>query len=299
VLVRVFASALCLELLTFTVAVHAQGDIPSAKLALDGVLNLEVRHLADKMDADAAGVEGLKDVTVDWRKAFLESGLFIVLMNGKRAALEPWTQAGMKGPFFKDYWRSIKGSVQWKWKDGDDFFINYIRHPAEGATFAFIMRRNDPNSIDPASCGFSKNYFKQTIKTVFFSAIASTLFEIGPVSEASIGNVGYFKESGLVDFVVTPTVGVAFMIGQDLLDNYVIRNLERKIDNKIFLATLRVVLNPTRSLANALAFKKPWYRKRGKLEDNLCRVKLGVRASKERYLLQGLHCRCLQRTRSA
>src|SRR5438093_12005399 len=112
--------------------------------------------------------------------------------------------------------------------------------------------------------------FQTSFKAMIFSAIGSTLFEIGPVSEASIGNVGYFKQSGLVDFFVTPTVGVAFMIGQDLLDNYVIKNLERKIHNKIFLATVRVALNPTRSLANALAFKKPWYRKRDRLEGNVC-----------------------------
>ena len=263
--VHVFVFAFCAELLAFTVAAHAQGDMPSAKLELDEMLNLEVKDLADKTDVDAADtadLEGLKGATVDWHKAFLESGLFIVLMNVKRAAIEPGTQAGMKGPFLGDYWRSIKGSLKWKWKDGDHFFINYVQHPAEGSTFAFIMRQNDPNSIDPTSCGFSKRYFKQTFKTVIFSAIGSTLFEIGPISEASIGNVGYFKQSGLVDFFVTPTVGVAFMIGQDLLDNYVIKNLERKIHNRIFLATVRVVLNPTRSLANALAFKKPWYRKR-------------------------------------
>src|SRR5262245_59745230 len=260
--VHVFVLAFCAELLTFTSAAHAQADMPSAELELDEMLNLEVKDLAGTLDVDAGELEGLKDVTVDWHKAFLESGLFIALMNGKRLALEPGTQAGMKGPFFKDDWRSIKGSLEWKWKDGDHFFINYIQHPAEGATFAFIMRQNDPNSIDPTSCGFSKRYFKQTLKTVIFSAIGSTLFEIGPISEASIGNVGYFKRSGLVDFFVTPTVGVAFMIGQDLLDNYVIKNLERKIHYRIVLATVRVVLNPTRSLANALAFKKPWYRNR-------------------------------------
>ena len=260
--VHVFVLAFCAELLAFTVAAHAQGDMPSANLELDEMLNLEVKDLADKTDLNAADLEGLKDVTVDWHKAFLESGLFIALMNGKRAAIEPWTQAGMRGPFLKDYWRSIKGSLKWKWKDGDHFFINYVQHPAEGATFAFIMRQNDPNSIDPTSCGFSKRYFKQTFKTVIFSAIGSTLFEIGPISEASIGNVGYFKQSGLVDFFVTPTVGVAFMIGQDFLDNYVIKNLEREIHNRIFLVTVRMVLNPTRSLANALAFKKPWYRTR-------------------------------------
>jgi hypothetical protein len=270
--VRVYVIVLtfCAELLAFTVAAQAQGDMPSDKLELDEILDLEIKDLADKMDLDGADLEGLKDVNVDSHKAFLESGLFIVLMNGKRAALELATQAAMKGPFLKDYWRSIKGSLKWKWKDGDPFFINYVQHPAEGATFAFIMRQNDPNSIDPTSCGFSKRYFKQTLKTVIFSAIGSTLFEIGPISEASIGNVGYVKQSGLVDFFVTPTVGVAFMIGQDLLDNYAIKNLERKIHNRIFLATVRVVLNPTRSLANALALKKPWYRKRDELEGNVC-----------------------------
>src|SRR5438128_9931146 len=264
--VSVFASVLSAGLLAFSLAVHAQGDVPSAELYSD----LDVKDLTNKMNVDAPDLEPLKEVTVDRRKAFLESGLFIVLMNGKRAALEPRTRAGMKGPFFKDYWRSIKGSLKWKWKDGDDFFINYVQHPAEGAAFAFIMRQNDPNSIDPASCGFSKEYFKQSLRTVIFSAIGSTLFEIGPVSEASIGNEGYFKQSGLVDFVVTPTVGVAFMIGEDLLDNYVIKKLERKIHNKIFSATIRVVLNPTRSLAKATAFKKPWYRKRDKLNGNIC-----------------------------
>src|SRR5947199_5187450 len=288
--VYVFVSALYAELLAFTVAVHAQGDVPSAKLfigrsalveqekireklhaeELDEMIDPDVKDLADRMNVDAADIEGVTDVTVHWRKAFLESGLFIALMNAKRAALEPSTQAGIKGPFFKDYWRSIKGSLRWKWNDGDDFFINYVRHPAEGATFAFVMRQNDPNSIDPASCGFSKKYFKQSFKAVIFSAIGSTLFEIGPVSEASIGNVGYFKESGLVDFFVTPTVGVVFMIGQDLVDNYVIKKLEAKIHNRMSSATLRMVLNPNRSLGNAVAFKKPWYRKRDKLKGNVC-----------------------------
>src|SRR5438093_12253647 len=112
--------------------------------------------------------------------------------------------------------------------------------------------------------------FQTSFKAMIFSAIGSTLFEIGPVSEASIGNVGYFKESGLVDFFVTPTVGVVFVIGQDLLDNYVVKKLERKINNKILSATIRAVLNPSRSLANAVAFKKPWYRKRDKLKGNVC-----------------------------
>ena len=235
-----------------------------------GGVDLDVKDASDKTNVDAADLERPNGVTIHWRKAFLESGLFIALMNGKRVAFERRTRAGMKGPFFRNYWRSVKGSLKWKWDDGDSLFINYVQHPAEGAAFAFILRQEDPNSPDPASCGFSKRYFRQTFKTVIFSAIQSTLFEIGPVSEASIGNEGYFKQSGLVDFVITPTAGVAFMIGEDLLDNYVIKRIERRIHNKIFWATMRVGLNPTRSLATALVFKKPWYRKRDNLKGNVC-----------------------------
>jgi len=52
-------------------------------------------------NVDMSDLESQRDLPAHWRKAILESGLFIVLMNGKRAALEPWTQAGIKGPFFK------------------------------------------------------------------------------------------------------------------------------------------------------------------------------------------------------
>ena len=86
--VYVFVLAVCAELLTFTAAAHAQADMPSAELELDEMLNLEVKDLADTLDVDAGDLEGLKNVTVDWHKAFLESGFFIVLMNGKRLALE-------------------------------------------------------------------------------------------------------------------------------------------------------------------------------------------------------------------
>src|SRR5262245_59404660 len=112
--VHVFVLAFCAELLTFTAAAHAQADMPSAELELDEMLNLEVEDPADTLDVDAGDLVGLKDVTANWHKAFFETGLFIALMNGKRMALEPVTRAGMKGPFFKDYWRSIKGSLEWK-----------------------------------------------------------------------------------------------------------------------------------------------------------------------------------------
>src|SRR5213594_2181722 len=124
--VYVFVPALYAELLAFTVAVHAQGDVPSAKLfigrsalvdqekireklhaeELDEMIDPDVKDLADRMNVDAADIEGVTDVTVHWRKAFLESGLLMAVMNPKRVALEPSARSRCIGPFFKDYWRS-------------------------------------------------------------------------------------------------------------------------------------------------------------------------------------------------
>jgi hypothetical protein len=63
-----------------------------------------------------------------------------------------------------------------------------------------------------------------------------------------------------VDFVITPTVGVAWMAGEDALDRYVIRKLERRIDSATGRAVIRVLLNPTRSMANLVAGQRPWTR---------------------------------------
>ncbi len=63
-----------------------------------------------------------------------------------------------------------------------------------------------------------------------------------------------------VDLVVTPVVGTGWLVGEDLLDRYVIRYLERKIDNRVLRVLIKSFLNPTRSFANMLRGEKPWYR---------------------------------------
>ena len=50
------------------------------------------------------------------------------------------------------------------------------------------------------------------------------------------------------------------MAGEDALDRYVIQRIERKIDNATGRAVIRVLLNPTRSMANLMAGQKPWKR---------------------------------------
>ena len=56
------------------------------------------------------------------------------------------------------------------------------------------------------------------LKAMAWAAAYSTAFEIGPVSEATIGHVGRDRRTqGVVDFVVTPTAGLGFILGEDLV----------------------------------------------------------------------------------
>ena len=58
-------------------------------------------------------------------------------------------------------------------------------------------------------------------KSTAFIGVYSMQFEFGPISEASIGNVGRHPATrGWVDHVVTPVMGFALMAAEDALDRY-------------------------------------------------------------------------------
>jgi hypothetical protein len=50
------------------------------------------------------------------------------------------------------------------------------------------------------------------------------------------------------------------VVGEDMLDRYLIRRLEDKISSRVVSFLIRTFLNPTRSFANLLRHKRPWYR---------------------------------------
>ena len=65
---------------------------------------------------------------------------------------------------------------------------------------------------------------------------------------------------GYVDLVVTPTIGTAWLVGEDAVDRYLIRKIEAKTRNQVVRAIVRTFLNPSRSFANLMRFKPTWYR---------------------------------------
>jgi hypothetical protein len=94
-----------------------------------------------------------------------------------------------------------------------------------------------------------------------FAFAYSTQFEIGLVSEASLGNVqASWPQYGLVDIVVTPTIGTGWAVGEDAIDRMIIQRLETRVTNPYARVFLRGGLNPARSFANVMSGRVPWSR---------------------------------------
>lgn len=107
----------------------------------------------------------------------------------------------------------------------------------------------------------SRTYWNSRLRALGWAALYSTQFELGPVGEATIGNVGKRKgTSGLVDLVVTPTGGMGMIVLEDVVDKYLLKKLEQGTESLRRRKLYRMVLNPQRALANLMRGKVPWYR---------------------------------------
>ncbi len=195
---------------------------------------------------------------VDWRGLFRSSFFFLGLQHSFRIATEPGTREGLKEPFFSGYaaaLSSLRG-----WSDGDPFIVNYVGHPMQGAVSGFIWANHD-RDYRAAEFGDGSVYWKSRLRATAYSAIYSAQFEVGPFSEATIGQVQkHYPQHGFVDHVVTPVIGTVWMVGEDALDRHVIKPLEKRISNRAALILLRSGLNPARSFGNAMSFRLPWAR---------------------------------------
>lgn len=201
----------------------------------------------------------LDQKSVNWDKVMLQSGFFLGVKHGFRLWTEPGTRDGLKGRFFPEWGRAV-GSMH-GWADGDPFYVNYVGHSMQGAVAAYIFSQNDIPRYRYVEFGKSKDYWKSRLRATAFSWAYSTQFEIGPLSEASLGNVqSVYPAYGFVDHVATPAAGLLWMITEDALDKFVIKPFENKVSNPWARMLVRGWLNPARSFGNAMGFTAPWRR---------------------------------------
>jgi hypothetical protein len=213
---------------------------------------------------DVASASNNERAGFRWKPAIKQYFLFLAVQHGFGMTQEK-TRRELKGPFVKDYLRSVAGLGGWP--DGGKFFTNYVAHPMGGAVYGFIQVQNDTEGIRQ---GFdrSKKYWVSRLKAMAWSAACSTQFEIGPFGQAAIGNVGLHtphsgskkRKMAYVDLVITPIFGTGWLVGEDALDRYVMRRLEKRIGNPFLINILRMLINPMRGGANLLRMKGPWHR---------------------------------------
>ncbi len=133
------------------------------------------------------------------------------------------------------------------WADGDPFLVNYVGHPMQGAVSGYLWTLNDTR-YQYVEFGRSPEYWKSRLRAGAFAWVYSEQMEIGPISEASIGNIqASFPQYGFVDHVVTPAIGLGWMIAEDVLDQYLVRFVERRTSNRVVRALVRGGANPSRS----------------------------------------------------
>jgi hypothetical protein len=216
-----------------------------------------------------------------WKGLLLQSFAFMMLEDGIRimTADQDDRHLLLNKPYWSDYWASLQQFNMRRWNDGDSFPVNYVGHPMQGAIAGYIEEQNDPRGREVV-ISRDRRYWKSQWRAFLWSTVYSTQSEIGPFGEAAIFNEGgftypihcnkgdticqqplkYTNNTGWVDFIITPTVGALWMIGEDTIDRFVSDPLVHKHPHALGYKVLRAGLNPPRSLANILRGHYPWFR---------------------------------------
>jgi len=189
--------------------------------------------------------------------AFTDSLKLLMIEHGSRIVFQEKTRRELGGNFWSDYRRSVR--IPGQWEDTDAWWVNYLGHPIHGAAAGYIWLDHEPRA--PANISLDSTYWSSRGRALAWSAVYSVQFEIGPLSEASIGNVGMRPDTtGWVDHVVTPVGAFGLIMAEDAMDRFLVRWVEQRTRNRVFRALLRLALNPGRTLSNTSTGRAPWHR---------------------------------------
>lgn len=272
-------------------------DAPSATLAADASA-ASTEESSSKVE-ESSSKQNLLPVTatdltspasdkIKWKPMLVQSLEFTVFQHVWRAAWDPGLRYLIAHkPFWHDYGVSLTDYHMNHWSDGDDFVVNDVGHPLEGAVYGRLYLQNDPKSF--VQIGRHNGYWKSRLQSLAWMTLWSTQFEVGPLSETSIGSQGGFyysngcgtdkaclttppysaganrytglggvtNNTGWTDFIITPIVGLGWVLGEDTIDRYIVTPVAR--EHRILGGrVLRSALEPSRSMAALFAGKFPW-----------------------------------------
>ena len=219
--------------------------------------------------AQTAGPSASESSHVAWGPLLGEALLFATMENTVRACCQVDTAPEFKGVLLSDYFKSIANIHGWD--DWDPIRVQYVGHSWEGAVSARLEIQNDPLGKN-REIG-TPGYWKSVLRAALFAVAYGTALKIGPYGEAMIGNVGLpneyrkrplpkgadYGKMAWSEYFINPIGGTIWVTTEDLLDRYVIRKEEHAGTNLRLLRLSQTFLLPSRSFANILRFKKPWY----------------------------------------
>jgi hypothetical protein len=224
-------------------------------IAVFGAVGVSTATTPSGQQSSADGIE--RPGGFRWAAALRQSFYFVGIEHSIRMTQRK-TRREFHGKFLSDYWTCVKNIRGWG--DGDGVFTNYVAHPMQGGVAGFIQIQNDPGGMT-REVSLDGAYLRSRLRAMAWAAAYSTQFEIGPISEATIGHVGKRTgTAGYTDLVVTPVGGLGTIVLEDALDRFVLKRFESNSSRTNLQRILRMTLNPQRSLANLLRFKRPWHR---------------------------------------
>jgi hypothetical protein len=211
-----------------------------------------------------------KPCRVSWSRVLGESFIFLAAQHGGNIAMDHDTRLELThGDFWAKYEYCVEHYRWWRWKDDDPFGVDYIGHPMMGAVTSSIYEQNDPKQR-ALMYENSRRYWMGRLRAMAYSAAYSAQWKVGPASEASVGNTGIFyyirardgvwtNETGMQDFFITPIGGLAWNVGEDAIDRFILSHVRHGTRNK-WLLLASSLSTPGKSAANVARFRAPYYR---------------------------------------
>jgi hypothetical protein len=254
-------------------------DAPTEDAAAAGVVRPQPAKLTreEKIQSESqrttACEEGKlrgKPCRVSWSRVLGESFIFLAAQHGGNIAMDSDTRNQLThGDFWAKYEYCVEHYRWSRWKDDDPFGVDYIGHPMMGAVTSSIYEQNDPKQR-ALMYENSQRYWMGRLRAMAYSAAYSAQWKIGPASEASIGNTGinyyirardgvYTNETGMQDFFFTPIGGLAWNVGEDAIDRFILSHVRHGTRNK-WLLLASSLSTPGKSAANVARFRAPYYR---------------------------------------
>jgi hypothetical protein len=211
-----------------------------------------------------------KPCRVSWSRVLGESFFFLAAQHGGNIAMDHDTRNELThGDFWAKYEYCVEHYRWSRWKDDDPFGVDYIGHPMMGAVTSSIYEQNDPKQR-ALMYENSRRYWMGRLRAMAYSAAYSAQWKVGPASEASVGNTGMFyyirasdgiwtNETGMQDFFITPIGGLAWNVGEDAIDRFILSHIRHGTRNK-WLLLASSLSTPGKSAANVARFRAPYYR---------------------------------------